>query len=68
MRAKEKVPLRSFAKKSSNTFYITGLFMYGAKWDQERDTICDLSPNDKTGNEVPPIELTITEYNPLGGP
>ena len=60
------VPMKFTSTKKSNTFFVYGLWLYGAKWDQTRATICDLNANDLTGNEIPTIQLDIEEYNPLG--
>ena len=66
MRDNEMVPMKFTSTKKSNTFFVYGLWLYGAKWDQTRATICDLNANDLTGNEIPTIQLDIEEYNPLG--
>lgn len=42
-------------KRKSKTFYINGLWLYGAKWNSQQGTIEDLSPNDLTGNEMPTL-------------
>ena len=65
MRNDEQVPLRTYNKKNAKTFYIHGMWLFGAKWDQENNTICDLSPDDLTGNEIPTLELTVEEYKPF---
>ena len=53
-------------RKKSKTFYIYGMWLYGAKWDHQRETICDLAPNEQTGNEMPTIQLDIEEVSPVG--
>ena len=53
-------------RKKSKTFYIYGMWLYGAKWDRQRETICDLAPNEQTGNEMPTIQLDIEEVSPVG--
>ena len=42
-------------KRKSKTFYINGLWLYGAKWNSKQGTIEDLAPNDLTGNEIPTL-------------
>ena len=41
--------------KSNRTFYITGMWIYGAKWSKSKGSICDLSPNETVANVMPPI-------------
>ena len=55
MRGSEKVPKKSEKKKQASTFFIYGMWLYGAKWDQLNETICDLGPEDLIGNEIPTI-------------
>ena len=55
MKNSEMVPMKFLSSKKSCTFYIYGMWLYGAKWDQEKDSICDLEPNDLTGNEIPTL-------------
>ena len=64
MKAEEKVPMRSNNKKDLNVFYIYGLWLYGAKWDETKGSICDLTSTDQIGNMIPTLELTIEEHDP----
>lgn len=52
-------------KKGSKSFFMHGLYLYGAKWDPEKQTICDLDAKDNTGNPMPFFEMTIEDFNPL---
>lgn len=66
MKESEMVPMKFLSSKKSRTFYIYGMWLYGAKWNQQRNTICDLSAEDAIGNEIPTMQLDIEEFNPLG--
>ena len=55
MKGSENVPMRSKTKNQASTFYIYGMWLYGAMWDQQNDTVCDLEPGCHTGNEIPTI-------------
>ena len=33
MKARERVPMRAGTKKRSKTFYVYGMWLFGAKWD-----------------------------------
>ena len=35
-----------FNQKKAKSFFVEGLWIYGAKWDPLRATICDLKPTD----------------------
>ena len=45
--------------KSNRVFYITGLWVYGAKWSKRKGTIVDLAPSETVGNVMPPVQLNI---------
>ena len=42
-----------------NYFYIYGLFLYGATWDFQSNTICELTNSDDIGNDLPTILISI---------
>ena len=66
MTESEIVPMKFYNKKKSRTFYVNGLWLYGAKWDEQEQTISDLHPSDLTCNEIPTLQLDIEEFNPVG--
>lgn len=58
MRAnEEEYPHRK--AEMSNSFYIDGLWLYGAVWDEQQQTILDLPPMAELGSRLPPLHLKI---------
>ena len=55
MKGRERVPMRGGSKKRSKTFYVYGMWLFGAKWDQSEDTICDLDAGDAPGSQIPTL-------------
>ena len=47
--------------EASNSFYIEGLFIHGAHWNEKKKTIVDLEKYEKNGSMLPLIHLTITQ-------
>ena len=54
--------MNNYDAGTSNSYYIYGLFIYGAKWDEEKRTIVDL-PNEASeiGTEFPMLHLKIDQ-------
>ena len=46
MKASERVPQRSTSRRLAKTFFIHGMWLFGAKWNQSLQTITELSDQD----------------------
>ena len=61
-------PLDEAESMASNSYYVHGLCIYGARWDPEQKTIVDLPTNTADpGREFPMLHLTIDRVDPAAG-
>ena len=45
--------------EGTNSYYIDGLFLYGAIWDEDERSLMDSSKHSQIGNPMPMLHLMI---------
>lgn len=60
---RDEKPFSQSKAEGTNSFYIYGLWLYGATWSQEEDSIVDSSKFGEIGSKLPMLHLMIETQN-----